>query len=705
MSAVAACPGCLVAADERPALRDAAGDEVILSLPAIHCAGCIAGVERTLATVPGVRSARVNLSRRRVRIVTDPGAGPDAALAALDAAGYDAQEMDAGALDGPDPAGRMLLARIAVAGFAMMNVMALSVAVWSGATDVTREMFHWITAVIALPATVFSARPFFAGAWGALRGGRMNMDVPIAVAIALACGSSIYEMILGGGHAWFDAALSLTFFLLVGRWLDHRSRGRARSAAAELAALEQARATVDRDGTPRAIPVAEIVPGDTVLLHAGSRAPVDGVALADATLDRSALTGESLPVQIAAGDAVCAGEIALGAPLRLRATAAAGDSTLRRLAALVEVAETGRHRYSGLADRAAAIYAPLVHVLALVAFAGWWIGAGNLHLAIGVATAVLIITCPCALGLAVPAVTTTVSGRLFRAGVLLKSATALERLAEIDTVLLDKTGTLTTGRADLSGLDPRAAGIAAALSRASSHPVSRAVAAALDGVAAAPVTDLREDTGTAMRGMTADGPVALIRGRTGPVLSLPSGEVPLDFAETLRPGAAEMVADLRARGFDVAIVTGDAADRAEAIAADLGVDRVHAATGPEAKAALVADLTAEGRRVLMLGDGLNDATALAAAHASMSPATALDAARAASDVVLLGGDLRLVGTTLAEARLAARRIRQNFALAAGYNLVAVPLALAGVATPLMAALAMSGSSITVVGNALRGRAR
>ncbi|SFJ57698.1 heavy metal translocating P-type ATPase [Jannaschia pohangensis] len=705
MSAVAACPGCIAAPDERPALHAAAGADLVLSLPGIHCAGCIGGVERALTALPGVRSARVNLSRKRVSIVTDPGLGAEMPIRALAEAGYEAAELDAALLDTPDPKARALLARIAVAGFAMMNVMALSVAVWSGASAVTQDMFHWLSAAIALPAVTYAAQPFAVGAWTALRAGRMNMDVPIAVAIALACGSSLYETAFGGGTAWFDAALSLTFFLLIGRWLDHRARGRARSAAADLTALEMTRATVRRDGADIVVPVAALEVGDVVILHPGSRAPVDGIALDAATLDRAALTGESLPVPIDPEATVCAGEVVLGQPLRLRATARAEDSTLRRLAALLDVAETGRHRYSSLADRAAALYAPLVHLLAAAAFVGWWWHSGSAHTALGVATAVLIITCPCALGLAVPTVTTTVSGRLFKAGVLLKSGTALERLAEVDTVLLDKTGTLTTGRADLSGLDPAAAGIAAALARASAHPVSRAIAAALEGVAAAEVTDLREEPGQGITGQTVDGPVALTRGADGPVLVLPTGARPLTFAETLRPGAAEMIGALRARGFAVHMVTGDTAERAARIADQLGIAEVHAAASPTDKADLIDRLTAQGHKVLMLGDGLNDTTALARAHASLSPASALDAARAASDAVLLGDGLARVPLALAEARLAARRIRQNFGLAIAYNLVAVPLALLGLATPLIAAVAMSSSSVTVVLNALRrGRA-
>ncbi|MCK0167718.1 cadmium-translocating P-type ATPase [Jannaschia sp. S6380] len=685
------------------AARDAAGEVLHLSLPGVHCAACIAGVEATLARVDGIRAARVNLGRRRVRIVAAPGRGAAPALAALAQAGFEAHEMDEAALDrDDDPAGRLLLARIAVAGFAMMNVMALSVATWSGATDATLALFHWISAAIALPAVAFAALPFFTSAWSALRAGRLNMDVPIALAIALACATSLAAAIRHDQTAWFDAALSLTFFLLAGRYLDHRARRAARSAAADLAALELPRATRLEGDIPRTVPVEAIAPGDRIALAAFARAPVDGTAEAAATLDRSALTGESAPVRIAAGDRVCAGEIVLDAPLVLRATARAEDSTLRRLAALVEVAETGRHRYSGLADRAARLYAPVVHVLAALAFLGWWAATGQVVLAIGVATAVLIITCPCALGLAVPAVTASMTGRLFRRGALVKSPTALERLAEIDCVLLDKTGTVTERAFALPATLPQdARHVAVSLARASQHPASRAIADALADTPSTPIDDLREVPGDGMHGVWRGLPVHLGGGADGVALRIGSDLHLLPLEERLRDGARDLVQKLMARGLEVRLVTGDHPAAAAEMAARLGLDRVHSAMRPEDKAAMVADLSAQGRRVLMVGDGVNDTAALAAAHAAIAPASALDAARVAADVVLLGSDLMRVDEVLTLGRRAARRILQNFALAAAYNLVAIPIALAGLATPFLAALAMSLSSISVVLNAVR----
>ncbi|CUH12758.1 Copper-exporting P-type ATPase A [Jannaschia seosinensis] len=702
MTALAACPACAVA-PEAAGVRDAAGEVVHLSLPGIHCAGCIAGVEGVLTRLPGVRAARVNLGRRRVRVVTAPGLGAAPACAALQAAGFEAHELDETTIAaGTDETGRTLLARVAVAGFAMMNVMALSVAVWSGASAATEALFHWVSAAIALPALAFAAVPFFASAWAALRAGRVNMDTPIAIAIVLASAASLHETMFGAGaDVWFEAALSLTFFLLAGRYLDHRARAAARSAAAELTALEIPRATILDGDERRTIAVGDIRPGDRLALSSGARIPVDGTAEGAAMIDRSALTGEAEPVALEPGAAVCAGETVIGAPLVVRATARAEDSTLRRIAALIEVAETGRHRYAGIAERVARLYAPLVHGLAALAFAGWFAATGNLHLAIGIAIAVLIITCPCALGLAVPAVTASVTGRLFREGVLLKSGSALERFAEVDCVLLDKTGTLTEGVAALPDLDAQTAGIARALALASDHPVARGVAGALAGDASADVADIREVPGEGIHGRWRGLAVFLGRGEEGTVLHVAERVIALPLSERLRPGAAGMVADLVRDGYDVHMVTGDNIHRATRLADELGIAHVHSGLRPEGKAELVARMTAEGRRILMVGDGINDAAALSQAHVSMAPASALDVARVASDAVILASDLRAVPRTLAASRRALRRIRQNLWVAGGYNAVAIPVALAGLASPLVAALAMSSSSVSVVLNAVR----
>ena len=719
MATAAACPGCLAVPVE-PVSATAEPARIALSLPGIHCQNCIAEVERALAAVPGVRSARVNLTLKRALVDAGPAVSAAELVTRLDAIGHEAHELDSAALGATqsDATGRALLLRLAVAGFASMNVMLLSVSVWSGASDATRDLFHWISAAIALPAVGYAAQPFFVSAWGALRARRLNMDVPITLALLLALGTSLWATSLSGHHAYFDAALTLTFFLLAGRYLDHRTRAAARSAAQELTALEVPRALKLVDGVPVETQAAELKVGDLVLVHPGARTPVDGEIVEGASeLDRSLLTGETTPVAARKGDTVSAGEINLTGALSLRATAVGQNTSLRRMADLVAVAESGRARYTPLADAAARLYAPGVHILAVLGFAGWYLATGDLRAALGIAAAVLIITCPCALGLAVPAVTTAASGRLFRDGLLVKDATALERLAEIDTVVFDKTGTLTEGLPqplDLDRLDATDRSVALALAQGSSHPLSRALAKALreEGVAPAELRDVTEVPGSGISARIGTRTVRLGRAEwlggavgDGPATWLDTGDGrpprAVLFADTLRPGATELVEAFTAAGLDLHLFSGDAEPAVQAKARDLGIATWRANMRPEDKARAISDLAAQGRNVLMIGDGLNDTAALASAHVSISPASALDAARAASDIVLLGRSLGPVARAHATSIRATRRIRENFRIATLYNVVAVPLALAGLATPLIAAIAMSASSITVSLNALR----
>lgn len=792
--------------DTTSASHAPAGDQLLLSLPDIRCAGCISGVERALNDVPGVLSARVNLSRKRVS-VTAKGVSAEDLIAALKTAGHTAQELNPEVLQTADPEGRALLIRLGVAGFAMMNVMLLSVAVWSGAEDATRTLFHWISAAIALPAIAFSARPFFANALQALRAWRLNMDVPISLAILLAAGMSLSETWIGGPDAWFDAALSLTFFLLIGRYLDHRTRRAARSAAADLTALESPRALLiaaAADGVAgetlddpmrqptTVVPIAELAKGDVIRLLPGSRSPVDGDVIAgQSELDRAILTGESLPQPAAPGTRISAGEMNLTGPLVIRVSAAGADSSLRRLADLVALAETGRTRYTPLTDRAAAIYAPAVHLVAAAGFLGWYLATGDLRLALNVAVATLIITCPCALGLAVPAVSTAASGRLFRMGLLVKDPTALERLAEIDSVVFDKTGTLTEDqprfitpshgalRADADDT------VALALAEGSGHPLARALSKGLRdrGLRPARVTQLTEVPGHGVEGRWKGRSVRLGRaewvdayathldwpvpargpsvrplpgvidrsgarltdtpdtgqpeaqddanaptGDAEPAPKLPVGTgpdqplagpvptsaatwlrigneapVPYVFDDSLRPGARRMVAGFAAQNLDLTLLSGDAERPVADVARRLGIPRWRAGLLPRQKEMFMAKLQAPGQRALMVGDGLNDTAAMARAHVSIAPASAPDAARTVSDIVLLGRDLAPLSDAHATAKSARRRILENFAIAAGYNAIAVPLALAGLASPLTAALAMSSSSILVSLNAMRLR--
>lgn len=722
-SGFSACPACDAAplAQRLADRAEIAQGTVILSLPTAHCAACITDVETALTAHPGVKSARVNLTLRRVT-VDAPGLTADDLIPVLAGVGYEAHELDPDALSATtaDRQGRDLLMRIGVSGFAMMNIMILSVAVWSGAEAATRDLFHWISGAIALPTVFFAGQPFFRSAWSALRVGRLGMDVPISLALILASAISVYETMNSGHHAYFDGVTMLCFFLLIGRYLDHRTRAIARSAAAELTALEVPRATLLADGAEQVVPVAMLRPGDLIRIRPGARIPADGeIVEGRSEIDRALLTGETLPVLAAPGQMLSAGEVNLTGPLVLRVTAAGRDSSLARLTALVEAAESARGRYTSLADRASRAYSPSVHLIALCSFAGWIWATGDLRLAVNIAAAVLIVTCPCALGLAVPAVATAASGRLFRRGLLIKDGTALERLAEVDTVVFDKTGTLTMGRPVLVSADPLPADlrpVARALAQASSHPLSVALAAALQD-RPADLTEVTEHPGFGVSGCWQGRVVRLGRADwlgvadddenrpTSATWLAIEGQPPvrLEFTDELRPGAADCVAALRKAGLGVVLISGDRQAAVADLADRLGIQDFRAAVDPQGKESMVADLAAQGARVLMVGDGLNDTAALARAHASISPASALDAARVASDMVLTGSDLVPVAEAVATARLATRRIRQNFAISIAYNIVAVPLAVAGMVTPLIAALAMSISSITVTLNALRLR--
>ncbi|NOX40396.1 MAG: cadmium-translocating P-type ATPase [Alphaproteobacteria bacterium] len=722
---VAVCPTSIVPLPEqniaatKPSLK---ADSVLLSLPTIHCAGCISTVERGLAAIPGVRAARVNLSLKRVSVDAKPSITAAQLVETLAALGYEAHELDPSLLSTAkdDLIGRNLLMRLAVAAFAMMNVLLLSIAVWAGADGVTRDFMHWISALIALPAIAFSAQPFFRNGWQALRKRHLNMDVPISLALILAAGMSLFETMNSGENAYFDAALSLTFFLLAGRYLDHRTRASARSAAQELAALEVPRALLQTSDGEKNVPIQELRIGDTIIIKPGARIPVDAEIITGETeIDRAFLTGESLPVYAGPTTSLHAGEINLTGPITLRVTAIARHSTLQKITDLVALAETSRDKYTSLADRAAAIYAPGVHLLALAAFIGWFTLSGDLRLSLNIAIAVLIITCPCALGLAVPAVNTAASGRLFRKGVLLKSGTALERLAEIDTVVFDKTGTLTLGIPTLiapQNYPPDALKIAAALAKGSAHPLAQSILRAAKSADIEPsveLIDLKETPGFGVEA-TLDGTHVRL-GRAAWVGAneaettasfLKIGDQPavkFTFIDELRPGVADLIKSLKALGIEVHMLTGDSPRAAADVAARLGITNIAASQTPQNKADLLRALGEAGKKVLMLGDGLNDTGALASAHVSIAPACAIDAARVASDIVILKQDFGAVSDCLKTARSSRARIKENFAMAAAYNAVAVPIALLGFATPLIAALAMSASSITVTINAWRVR--
>ncbi|AOO81839.1 cation-translocating P-type ATPase [Bosea vaviloviae] len=689
------------------------------SVPGVHCAACIHAVETGLMRIAGVIHARVNLSTKRVAVKWRGEEPPDL-LAALASLGYPGHLFET-ETDRADPERARLVRALAVAGFCSMNIMLLSVSVWSGAEPETRSAFHWISAALALPCLIYSGRVFFASAWSVLRYGRTNMDVPISIGICLAFGLSLYDTLHDGPHAYFDAATSLIFFLLIGRTLDHLMREKARAAVLGLMRLSPRGATVLRaDGNRDYLPLAEIEPGMRIALTAGDRIPIDGVVEAGVSeLDCAVVTGESAPRSVAAGAAVRAGTLNLSGPLTIVATARADDSFLAEMVRLMEAAEGGRAGYRRLADRAAALYSPVVHAAALLTFLGWMAVSGDWHHAITIAIAVLIITCPCALGLAVPIVQVVASRRLFENGIMVKDGSAIERMAEIDTVAFDKTGTLTFGVPRLVNADaipPAVLAIAAEIARRSSHPRSRAIAAAAPqgGIA---ISEVREHAGLGIEARV-DGQLYRLGRTKWAVADTQTGHeddhddgtglgrdgerlARFTFEESLRPRARAAVDALRAESIQIALLSGDTPIAVQAMAARLGIDDVAAGLLPSEKVERLAALGAQERKVLMVGDGLNDAPALAAAYVSMAPASAADIGRNAADFVFLRDGLDAVPAALSVSRAAGRLVRQNFALAILYNAVALPIAIAGYVTPLIAALAMSLSSVLVVANALR----
>jgi Cu2+-exporting ATPase len=717
-------PGVEAAAEiGRPASRDEIalasrdlGDgtrQTELAVPDMHCGACMRTVESALARLPEVTHARANLTARRVTVKWRANPPPDL-LGALAGVGYKAHlYQPSGADDDPELA--RLIRAVAVAGFLSMNIMMLSVSVWSGADAETRQAFHWISAALALPALLYSGGVFYRSAWRALRHGRTNMDVPISIGISLAYGLSLYDTLHNGHHAYFDAATSLIFFLLIGRALDHVMRQRARTAVRSLIRLSPRGATVERqDGSRDFLDVQEIEPGMVVLLAAGDRLPVDGrIAQGSSSLDCSIASGESLPVAVGPGSTAPAGALNLTAPLKLEAIARAQNSFLAEMTRLMEAAEGGRARYRRIADRASALYSPVVHLAALLTFLGWMAVSGDWHHSISVAIAVLIITCPCALGLAVPIVQVVAARRLFEAGIMMKDGSAIERLAEIDSAAFDKTGTLTTGAPRLLTTDiaPDALSLAAELASHSRHPVSRAIASAAKARPLARFTDIVEHAGLGVEatrggcvyrlgradwalGRTDAEPRAVLA-RDGAILA------GFDFSESLRAGAPEAMKLLRDAGLAVEILSGDRPGAVGKLASSLGISAHASGLMPSEKVTRLAALAASGHRVLMVGDGLNDAPALAAAHVSMAPATAADIGRNAADFVFLRDSLAAVPQALDISRRASLLVRQNFGIAVVYNLIAMPVAIAGYVTPLIAALAMSLSSVIVVANALR----
>jgi Cu2+-exporting ATPase len=685
-----------------------------------RCAGCLSKIENAVAALPGVAAARLNLTTGKLTIGFQGASGdPALVIATLDGLGYPATPYDPGqAQIAHDKEGRRLVLALAVAAFGAMNTMMFSVPLWAGLFGqelgpATRQVMMWLSGAVGAPCAIYAGLPFFQSALRSLKAGRANMDVPISIGVLLTLGISFSETVLNGRDAYFDAAVSLLFLLLIGRWLDHQLRARARSAAGDLLAMQApSTAVLDARGHEHRKPLRDVQPGDLILVRPGERLPVDGRVESGASeLDNALLTGETAAVAVREGAVCRAGSLNLSGVLRLRALARSEDSALAAIARLVEAGAQSKSKYVQLADRAAAVYVPVVHTAAALTFVGGWLVGLGPREALIRAVAVLIITCPCALGLAVPAVQIMASARLFRRGVLVKSGAALERLAEVDHVVFDKTGVLTEGRPRLIDSTAASLGMAAPLARASSHPLARALACeAGEGPLADQVV---EHAGLGLEGVIDGRRARLGRAAFVGVDTHGAAETELwfgfdggakvrfRFSDQLRFDAIAAVAALKARGLGVEVLSGDLAAPVALAAERAGIDTWRAGLTPQDKAAAVDALAASGKRVLMVGDGLNDAAALARAHAAMAPGTALEASQNAADLVFSGVGLMAVPEALDLALTARRRAMENFGFAALYNVIAGPAAAMGLVNPFVAALAMAGSSLAVTLNALR----
>ena len=701
-----------------------------LHIRGAKCGGCLSKIERTVLDLKGVIFARLNLSSGEMRVRWDGALTADTIATKISNLGYSVAPISSdAAADASFSEERSLLIAMGVAGFAAANIMLLSVSVWAGHGEMgeaTRTALHALSGVIALPVLLFSGRHFFFSAYKVLRRGHANMDVPISLALCLAFGVSVAETIRGGEHAYFDAAVMLLFFLLIGRFLEARLKRQAHSAAHTLASMRNKPVTIiGANQTVSSVAADDVREGDAVLLAPGERAMVDmQITNGNSEVDDSFLTGESLPKLYAPGMVLRAGAINLTTSMQGRALGATDNSLLASIAEMLEAGEQRRTSYRKLADRAVSFYIPFVHTTAALAGLGWLMFGASISEALMISVTTLIITCPCALALAAPVAQVVAAGRLFKRGIFLRSGDALERLAEIDHVAFDKTGTLTIGVPELmevsvtgasNGLNDAesmtAINEAAKLARASHHPLSRAIAktAGLGPILA----DVSETPGKGLKAIVGGeewclgsaewvglnkasdyiGPALYFKRGDDPVIVFAFEDVPLDSAcETLR--------ELGALGISSEIISGDRAASVAALADTLGMENWKAECTPKTKVVRLEALRSAGHHTLMVGDGLNDTGALSLAHASLAPGTAMDLSQSASDAVYCG-DLSDIPDVICVARRTRSVMRQNFAMAAGYNLIAVPVAVAGLVTPLIAAIAMSLSSILVTLNALR----
>ncbi len=696
------------------------GREVTVLTDGMRCAACAWLVDRALRRQPGVLDVGANAVTGRIRIAWDPAQVVlSALLQRIAALGYRPWLGGGEAREQARRAERnRWLLRLGIAGLGAMQAMMFAEALYLDFDNemavATRDFFRWVTLLVSSPVVFYSGWPFIEGMARELRGRRLGMDTLVAGATLLAYGASLVETVRGGPHVWFDAAVMFVFFLLAARMLEQRARG---IASAQVDALARARPVIamrELDGGGReAVPVASLRVGDVVRVSAGDAVPADGVLLdGEARIEEALLTGESMPVRKLAGEPVFAGTVCREHPARVRVGGVGTDTRLSQLARLVEHAQAHRPPLARLADRIASGFVLALLLAALLVWLGWRIHEPSR--AFEVTLALLVVSCPCALSLSIPAALAAAHGALARIGVLALRPDALETLAGATDVVFDKTGTLSDGRPRraaveaFDGFDARAAlRVAAALERDSGHPLAHAFADIGDAPAAGGV---RAVPGAGIEGVVEG--VAWRLGRAGFAcggaddgdLWLGDGRravARFGVRESPRADAAEAVAALRALGLHLHLSSGDAPGAVARFGRALGIDDVHARQAPEQKLAFVRGLQAQGRRVAMVGDGLNDAPVLAGADVSLAVADGAALAQRAADLVATHPSLARIPEAVLLARRTRRIIRQNLAWALGYNLLALPLAVAGLVTPWLAVLGMAASSLAVTLNALR----
>lgn len=695
-----------------------------LLVEGVHCAGCIQKIESRIARESHVKFVRLNFSTRRLTIQWN-GDNLDANgfVDDITRLGYKVEPYNPSReRQSAEEEGKFLLMCIGVAGFAMGNIMLLSVGLWT--SDIatmgmdTRDFMHLVSGLIAVPAMLFAGRPFFRSAFTALSNGHTNMDVPITVGVFLTGGMSLFQAYHHAEHAYFDSGVMLLFFLLIGRYFDFRARTNARSTATDLLSTFSGFANVLENNSIKRILIRDVQEDMLVRVGMGDKFPVDGtVTDGYSEVDTSLVTGETLPRKAGVGDSVFAGTLNLSAPVTMRVAKAAENSLLADIVRLMEKAGQGQAHYVRLADRAAKLYTPIVHTLAALAFFAWWLGVGETwEVSLMIATTVLIITCPCAMGLAVPVVQVLATSRLMKHKILVKSGDALERLSSIDTLLLDKTGTLTLGVPTLtSSPSMESLQLAASLAHSSSHPLSKAIVAAFQGEII-PIETVQEFAGQGLEGLY-NGQIVRLGSRAfcgdknapptdGLEIWLSVENTPptiFTFSDVLRRDAKETVQAFQKMGMRVIILSGDRENVVGSLAKELGISEYYAQLTPPQKYAKLEDIKQQGHKILMIGDGLNDAPVLAGATVSMAPGSAIDMAQNAADIVFMGDALNPAFVCYKTALLSQKLVRENFVLAILYNAIAIPLALLGLVTPMIAAIAMSGSSLVVIANSFRLR--